>query len=829
MILDRLTSILIRRYLLSLPLEQRLLRYGSLVSVAWLKSILIQIKPEVIPEEPDSPDVTPDTRPELIQAPTIYYRQYRCTEHDPLSCQSNCESDTPPKVSLFQSSEPKTPRCKLCYFPAWLKVEQQLSGRQGQYQITQVLGRRGLGRLYEGTHLDSEELVTIQEYLLPDRYFNPVEQKRHQERFLHLAGLSLADGRSQDMRIVAPIDAIADPSGERCYIITTAIDGSQTLNHYCARHGAFSTQMVWDLLNQALQTLVFLHQQIFTLPTGQVHKGMIHGNINLDSLLWKPNAGNYSPQGFLYFTDFALWEILFDPTEQNRDDLEAQEVMLAQDDLTALGKVAFWALNGATKGTDDHPLNPRNDGDWVNGTNPSLQHFIRRLIGIEDPFGSAESARFALLQLPLDPVIDERDDRAEELAPVKKSWLRKALPFLVIAAILAGLGTFGWLLVRSRRQALLAKPLPPPCCFKDGGVIPTGTYTYAIPASAYWRPLFQTPPIPAGIPASISAENIEPDPSSSKGEASSTGLFNQLELLQPKLSLIKRPTDSVAAAIASVQSGQADFAILPLIQPLPPDVTAITIAHDSLVPVVAFSYVERTKGLPHALNGRIRLDHLQTLYTSDADDWTLLKRLDLPLERYLPEAKLSQELIDWLVFNQPPTVLPAAPSASNVSTNPVLTNAPRGNGSSNSAQTLQTAQLPTSQNSFIPASTPSSGTNSTSLARNTLAPTTTVLPTLTMLRQILQDFENQQVGSIGLSPLSQVFGQCSVYPLALADEHKFVPPLMFDNGKPITPASDLCDRKGSYTPHGEAIRSQIYPLAYPLAIVYPFDNTRSDV
>jgi hypothetical protein len=103
------------------------------------------------------------------------------------------------------------------------------------------------------------------------------------------------------------------------------------------------------------------------------------------------------------------------------------------------------------------------------------------------------------------------------------------------------------------------------------------------------------------------------------------------------------------------------------------------------------------------------------------------------------------------------------------------------------------------------------------------------LPTLTMLRWILQDFENTTIGSIGIAPLSQVFGQCSVYPLALKQGRQSVHPFVFTNGKAVGPGGDLCDRKGSYEPNADALRSGTYPLAYPLAVIYPFDNSRSPI
>jgi hypothetical protein len=36
-----------------------------------------------------------------------------------------------------------------------------------------------------------------------------------------------------------------------------------------------------------------------------------------------------------------------------------------------------------------------------------------------------------------------------------------------------------------------------------------------------------------------------------------------------------------------------------------------------------------------------------------------------------------------------------------------------------------------------------------------------------MLRTVIRDFEVEQVGGVGFAPLSQISGQCSIYPLGL--------------------------------------------------------------
>ncbi|MEM6252312.1 MAG: phosphate ABC transporter substrate-binding protein [Cyanobacteria bacterium P01_D01_bin.156] len=725
--------------MLGLPPATRVLRYRSLVRVGCLKGSLKAIKPDVLPE-PESEVAEPDTIPDVIQAPVPHYHQYRCLQENPLSCS---------QVAIGERSV-----CENCYFPSLLPAGGLLTGKQGAYKIGRSLGRRGIGRLYTGMRVNSEQPVVIQEYLLPEKYFSPEEQQQYIESFVSLAGLTLADGRTQDARIVQPLEAIADESGERCYLVTPAVDGHPTLNQHCARQGPGNSATVLSILNQVLQTLIFLHQQKFTLPAGQVQEGVIHGHLSLDSLLWvanpKAKKTREDAEGFVYLTDFALWEQLFDPALVDRGQ------PTHQDDLAALGQVAFYLLNGATLDTQGNPLSPHMENDWPDTYTP-LKQFILRLLAIDPPFADAVAARTALLAIPPEPMVSQWDHRPDE-QQTKKAWYRRWVPILIVAAILTTLGTLGWLLLRSQRPSYAKTPLPP-CCFEDVDAVPVGPYTYAMPMSAYWYPLFQT--------AEESSPQVMP-------------LFNQLQTLHPELSLAPWVTNTVDGAIAAIQSGQADFAIVPVTTPLPPDITGTIVAYDSLVPIVAFNYPERTKGLPHSLRGKITLDDLSQLYTGELDNWQQLGATDLTVKRYWPVDPTAQTIFAQQVLaTDKATELPEA------------------------------TPLPT--NSFISIEEPDE------------------LPTLTMLRWILQDFENTTIGSIGIAPLSQVFGQCSVYPLALPQEKQWVTPFVFNNGQSVGPETDLCDRKGSYTPNAKALRSGTYPLAYPITVIYPFDNSRSPI
>jgi hypothetical protein len=244
-------------------------------------------------------------------------------------------------------------------------------------------------------------------------------------------------------------------------------------------------------------------------------------------------------------------------------------------------------------------------------------------------------------------------------------------------------------------------------------------------------------------------------------------LEDKIHTAQPKLQLKFTASSSQQVALESVRSGQSSFAIVPLNQPLSEDFEYQPIAYDGLVAFVAFSYSHREQGLPTPLKGKISLPQLQQLYTGQANNWQSITASTLPAKSYqLPDSELSA-LFEQRIFA----------------------------GESSAHSTLEAVEKPS--NFFE------------------------------LLRSVLRDFESKQTGSIGFAPLSRVFGQCSVYPLAIQTKGESpVQPLVLKDGKAIDPETNLCDRKGSYQIDALAIRSGRYPLAYPIVVVYPRRNDR---
>ncbi|MBP0015831.1 MAG: substrate-binding domain-containing protein [Roseofilum sp. SBFL] len=253
----------------------------------------------------------------------------------------------------------------------------------------------------------------------------------------------------------------------------------------------------------------------------------------------------------------------------------------------------------------------------------------------------------------------------------------------------------------------------------------------------------------------------------------------------PKLELVYEPVQSLEEAISTVRGDRADFAIASAINE--PDLEAKRIAYDGLVIFVPFSYEFRRNSLPRTLNGQLSLDRVRQLYTGEVTNWQELGGPDLPVKLYVPDNPELIRIFEEQVLQDPGAI----------------------------AAFRQGLPKPTNPDALV--TTPSESTIS-------------VLPIFELLRTILADFEEREIGGIGFGAIAQVFGQCSVYPLAISTENKTaVQPLIQNNTQPLNPGTDLCNDKGSYFPHVELFQTGEYPLAYPLTVVYARDNSRPPI
>jgi ABC-type phosphate transport system substrate-binding protein len=246
----------------------------------------------------------------------------------------------------------------------------------------------------------------------------------------------------------------------------------------------------------------------------------------------------------------------------------------------------------------------------------------------------------------------------------------------------------------------------------------------------------------------------------------------------PKLELNYQPGTSLETVIENVSSGKLDFAVTSRVDQLNSPLRQKEFAHDGLVLFVAFSYSKRDKSLPKALQGEISFQQLRDLYTGKIKNWRELGGANfpnLPVKLYFPPEQESVRIFEQRVLQSPTAI----------------------------AEFRKLQQSQVSGDSLI---------------------------TSRILQKVLQDFEDGDIGSIGFGKLSKVFGQCSVYPLALrTDNQPAVQSLIQDNGKPIEPSTDLCNAKGSYGYNYQAFKTGSYPLKYDLVVVYPDDNSRRPI
>jgi serine/threonine protein kinase len=382
---------------------------------------------------------------------------------------------------------------------------------------------------------------------------------------------------------------------------------------------------------------------------------------------------------------------------------------------------------------------------------------------IDDPQITAADARDRLTNLP--PIYASTLDLATANAQENPNTKKGWSKPQLLGLLLAIAGFSGlWWTMLNRRSASIAqsKPEPVSCCLKEVSAVPQGEFTYATLDRSSWDYVLRQSNL------MIAGQKLE----------------NVLGRSQQQFRLTVDRTTSIEETLKAVQNGDVDFAVVPVLEELPGDLVSQTIAYDGLAAVVHFSYGKRQQGLPVGLKGQISMEQLRQIFSES-----------------------SENALSWKAFGGPSIGL--------------------------SRSLLDTPEtLALTEKILSPAPPPTVSSAEKTIVNN---PSTIVLEdteenaTKVMLQRIINDFEDNDiapVGRIGLVPLSQVKGQCSVYPLAIRNKKETVQPWLID-GKPITPGLDLCHRKGNYQPDIEAFRSGRYGLAYPIAVVYPNDNRRS--
>ncbi|WP_013322015.1 substrate-binding domain-containing protein [Gloeothece verrucosa] len=547
-----------------------------------------------------------------------FYPAYQCKTNDALGCYY-------PQQTLQQTPQAKF--CLGCGFPVPLAENREIRGRRGIYQTGTLVGKRGIGRIYRGIQKNENQPIVIKEFLLPNRSFKNLEDfQQRQATFVRVANLTAADGRDKDFRLIIPWEAVADEQERRCYLITKSnLDTLPTLSSYLSSHGAMTNDQVKLLLDQILQSLEFLHGQRFQFSSGQIQTGLVHGNLNLNSvLISESNQQDF----FVYLTDLLLWEYLF-----YRPDTQINPKTV-NDDLMAVGEIGFKMLMGPTG------LDPRNDQHWLgSGTSsppkvePALKQFILQLLGLNSSFATATNAREVLLKLPK-PQTDEQQKLTpdEDLEAVKRrSWM----PWIVAPAIvILGVITVGIVgrLSHKSYPVVNRKVLIPSIAEIE---VPPGNFTYTLEKDG-----------------SASYVFLEPNLLSTQ-----KSLIDELQQRKPGVILQAISANDGSQASQQVAQGMANFAIISQIAAASSSsVEQEAIAYDGLLIVVPFSYDQRERGLPKALGGKITFEQIRDLYSGKIENWKDIGGPDLPVKLYVPTQPSAIQLFEEKVLQDPAVI-----------------------------------------------------------------------------------------------------------------------------------------------------------------------------
>lgn len=248
------------------------------------------------------------------------------------------------------------------------------------------------------------------------------------------------------------------------------------------------------------------------------------------------------------------------------------------------------------------------------------------------------------------------------------------------------------------------------------------------------------------------------------------------------LSLNYKSVDNIDTAIENLESenNKVSFFITQLADKLKKrlevkQLESEIIAYEGIVVFVPFSDAQRENSFPKALNGRISFEDLRKLYSGEVRYWKDLnnKLPDLPVKLYLPQDEFLIQKFKNLIFKDDP--------------------------------------------------------DRASKFEKRIKERTIIKQTIPkILRSLLNEFENKSQDGIGIGfgPLSQVYNQCSVYPLSIGEKGREVQSLVQNNGQDINPKTNLC-KKGGYYPNPEVFKDNKYPLKYSISVVYPQDEDSS--
>ncbi|PSN76557.1 hypothetical protein C8B47_26675 [filamentous cyanobacterium CCP4] len=642
------------------------------------------------------------------------------------------------------------------------------------------------------------------------------------EQLIHL-NRKLSHG--PDFRLVRWVDAAYDRSKRLGYLITKPPEASYPLETYLAQHGPMTASQIYVVLDQVLETLVFLHNACWirfpSLPSEQLIKGIPHGNINLSSLsirLLKSPKPDMEDQFFIYVAGLALWEHLFISPRKDRlySTGSANEVNqkaleeLKSHDLHDLCRVVC-RLAGATFDSDGIPLELAAEDPWEALDDRPLWDYLRRLWNVGDLSAQTALEKLRSLSSPDDDDTLEDDyDLAHkpEDSTEDKLWRPSKMQLLLFLGVAGFFATAGFYWQTRLSNQSTTVPLASPQAAQSVAQTTTidSPITYQVEAGTAWESALKT---------LLHQANSKTN-SNESVNYNQTLLSALQNLKQSNFSSTENFKDgSISGSNSVLKSAKNYDEIISYIQSRNIDVGLIKapsldfyaddlglrfepVAYDGLAVFVPFGNLYRSRHSVGKLGQAISVDELRQLYTDDNHEPTLRGQ---PVKLFFPEDPAAIALFKALVLNQDTELIS------------------RFDRHHRAAQRRDENSLE----------------NRSSGLRNNI------------YEKMLYEFEAEGVVGIGFDRLGAMFNQCSVYPLAVSQANRTrgneasqpewslypemmlgldyrtpaIQPLRLAGGAPIQPTTDLCNAKGSYWLEV----SETYPLAVELGLLFASQST----
>ncbi|MBX2865165.1 MAG: hypothetical protein KTR27_16555 [Leptolyngbyaceae cyanobacterium MAG.088] len=676
--------------------------------------------------------------------------------------------DASPNASLLPPTQlaetPQTFEQGLKLWQPTLQPGERLQGGWwGVYTIKSCMYAQDWIRCYDGLQDNGSEPVWIYEYCFDDDSWSDEEIDERKRRFKHLVDLNLRLGQGSDFRIIRPKDVI-NPAGNRAYFITRPLPQSITLGTFLEKQSIpWPRPKIERFLNQVLQSLQYLQTYLVNWPGDRWEQKLSHGNLSSDSLWLRFSESNTvlneSPF-FVYLGRFPLWEHLFWPQQVPIAE-HNEEIGSIQNDLNALAHITFALVRGYQSDEDPTDLNL-----WPNDSIRALYPYVLQLLGRGEngPFKSIDSAISSLQLIPdtyAPPEILEEPYKDIEEPEQTQALKLPMLPLLIGGGILFGLLT--WLAWPKSSGKSIFAFCDNPCLLKDvANRSNEQAFRYDIESGSSWeKGSFRT----LTSPLEVTNDYL-------------TELHQTLQNRDPGFLLEKVHRAAVSRNLliqylrTDSLDSSLDAALVQQVDNFPDDIETQVVAHDGIAIFVTHANTRQRDSIPQRLNGRIRLEELREIFLNP--DKTLA---NAKVQLYWPNDQTTANLLKDLLFDE---------------------QADKETFEQRRREGQRLVVKPEDQE-----------------------PERMYEKMLWNFTSNVQNGKKDTIG-IGFNRISQLVGQCSVYPLALVDNNGSHHLFVDAEGKPIDYATDLCGDKGTYWVNDRLFQSSpvTYPLAYEMAVVY---------